>query len=1086
MKKIKFAAVAIALLLLNFAASAQSRRTISGSVLDSGQEPIIGAAVMFDGGKTGVVTDVDGNFSCQVAADSPVTLEVSCLGYISKKVNVPASQAKVTIYLAAAAVDLDGTVVVGYGSQKKGNLTGAITTVESKSLKDRSALDVAHMLQGSVPGLNITSASGRPGQSATLNIRGWNSINGGTPLVLIDGAEGDLQRVNPTDVESISVVKDASSAAIYGARASAGVILVTTKQGGDTDGKATVHYSGRFGFTAPTVSTDYETRGYYSVYLNNLFFSSYAGTPYATYTDADMEELWIRRNDVTENPARPWVVIDQRSGSDTYNYYANTDWYHVLYNDIKPTMSHNISFSGGSKRFKYLLSGAYNKEQGQFKQHPDIYNKYTLRSKMTFEVNKWIHVSNNTSYFKSGYDYPGVSGVNNEFANSTVHALASYPAQNPDGTSLYTTQYNGYQVMDGMMTYMDQDQHYNYDANDNISTTNEITVTPVKQIEIKANYTYQFNSTRNVNRSVNGTYSKVPGVVETLTTGKWENKLSETNSTHVYQSANVYATYDNIFAGAHHLKVTAGMNYETKYLKDVKAYGYNLMSDTLNDLDLVGTNADGERVTEVAGGQNEYATLGYFGRINYDYLEKYILEISGRYDGTSRFAADHRWGFFPSASVGWKISEEDFFSSIKDWWNLAKLRYSFGRLGNQQVGYYDYVRTISLGTQSYLFGGAKPTSATIAAPVASDLTWETSQQHNIGLDLGFFNNRLNFTGEAYIRDTKDMLTAGVALPSVYGASSPKMNSADLRTKGYELSLSWKDMFMLAGKPFEYEASVVFSDYISHITKYDNPEKSFAKSYYVGMTYGEIWGYHIDGIFANDADAAAYTVDQNIVNGIINSSAGTEKGLHAGDLKYADLNGNGKIDVGKNTADDAGDRRIIGNTQPRYNYGVNLGARWFGFDFSVFFQGIGHMDWYPGADARAFWGPYARPYMTFIPKDFHTQFWTEDNTDAYFPRPRGYVAMNTSRELGAVNDRYLQNIGYCRLKNLTFGYTLPTNFTRKAFIDGIRLYFTGENLFYMSPLKKHSAYVDPEMAMTNGNLRIYPWQKTFMFGIDLTF
>lgn len=1075
--------ISLAILLQAAVMQAQGQISINGRVLDADGLPVIGAAIFVEGSSNGTTSDVDGQFSLTVPSGG-TSLVASCLGYDDKKVALAANQSNVTIYLAESSTLLSETVVVGYGSQKKINLTGAITTVSSKDLQDRTALDVAHMLQGAVPGLNVTSASGRPGQSAALNIRGLNSINGGSPLVLIDGTEGDLQRVNPADVESISVVKDASSAAIYGARASAGVILVTTKGGSSADGKTTVRYSGRFGWTSPTTSTDYETRGYYSVYLNNLFFSSYAGTPYATYSEQDMVELYNRRYDVVEDPSRPWVVIDQRNGINTYNYYANTDWYHELFRDNKPTTSHSISFSGGTKKFKYLLSGSFNREEGVFRKHPDVYKKFTLRSKMSFEVNKWMSVSNNTSYFKSGYDYPGVSGVNNQFSNATAHALASYPVMNPDGTSIYTTQYNSYALMDGEAVILNQDKHYNNDNADNISTTTEITLTPLRQLQVKANYTYMFNNARNVNRSVNGEYSKTPGVIEVLNTGKWENKLYEVSNVHQYQSVNAYATYADTFAEAHNLKVTAGMNWEYKYLKDVKATGWNLLSDTLHDLNLVGTDSEGQRQTEVGGGQNEYATLGFFARVNYDYLEKYLFELTGRYDGSSRFAASHRWGFFPSASAGWKISSEPFFAPVKDWWNLAKLRFSYGRLGNQQVGYYDYIRTITTSTSSYLFGGSKPTVAAIGAPVASDLTWETVSQYNLGADFAFLDNRLNFSLEAYIRDTKDMLTAGIALPAVYGASSPKMNSADLRTKGIELTLSWRDAFKLLGETFNYGVTATFSDYLSKITKFDNPEKAFAKNYYVGMTYGEIWGYHIDGIFATDEEAKAWDVNQDIVNGIINTSAGAEKGLRAGDLKYADLDGNKVISTGKGTVNDPGDRRIIGNSQPRFNYGLTLNASWMGIDLSVFFQGIGKMDWYPAADARSFWGPFARPYMTFIPKNFHTMYWTEENPDAYFPRPRGYVAMNTSRELGAVNDRYLQNIGYCRLKNLTIGYSLPSNLLAKAKIDGLRFYFSGENLGVLSGI--HSDYIDPEMAMTNGNLRIYPWQKTFMFGIDLTF
>lgn len=976
---------------------------------------------------------------------------------------------------------MDEAVVVGYGTQKKVNLTGAISTVEASELANRATSTLGHMLQGSVPGLNVTMSSGRPGNSPSVNIRGMNSINGGSPLILIDGVEGSLDRVNPNDVESISVIKDASSSAVYGARASFGVILVTTKTGNNTDGKAKLSYSGKFGFTAPTTSTDYETRGYYSVYVNDLFMYNYNGSKYSHYTDADMEQLWARRNDKVEDPSRPWVIIDQRNGRDEYVYYANTDWYHYLFQDIKPTQTHNISFSGGNDRVKYYVSGSYYDEEGQFRENTDKFTRIDFRSKISFDVTDWLNISNNTSYFKSWYSYPGSSGVDTAFSLMTVHALASYPTRNPDGSSLYITSGSSSgNVMDGMLTALDKGLHKNNDDRDQISTTTEVTVTPFKGLEIKGNFTYTFYDYRAYNRFVNTTYSTYPGVIEELTTGsRFTDKLQEISNTHTFMQTNVYATYSKTFAEKHNLKVMAGFNWETKRLKDIRSEGYYLLSETLNDLNLVGVDAEGNKRMEVSGGQNEYAIAGVFARVNYDYKGKYLFEASGRYDGTSRFARASRWGFFPSASVGWKISEENFFSPVKDWFNYLKLRYSFGRLGNQQVGYYDYIREVNISDQTYLFGGSSlPIVANISAPVAGDLTWEVAQHQNVGVDMAFFNNRLAFTAEAYIRDTKDMLTDGIALPSVYGASSPKMNTADLRTSGYELSLSWKDMFMLAGRPFQYNVGFNFSDYTTVITKYDNPEYSFAMDYYEGMRVGDIWGYRTGGLFASDAEAAAYDVDQSSVNG------GQKDGPLGGDLKFLDLDGDKIISIGANSVKDPGDREIIGNSEPRFNYGINLGFSWCNFDVSIFIQGIGRMDWYPPSNCMAFWGPYARPYASLIPKDFHTMYWTEDNPDAYYPRPRGYIALGDNRALTVANDRYLQNIGYCRLKNVTVGYSLPQKWMKKIKADGIRIYFTGENLAYLSGLK--SDYIDPELAMTGGELRVYPWQKTFIFGIDINF
>ena len=1066
-------------LAVSFGAFAQ-KQTVQGVVTDS-TGPVIGAVVQSGGANA--VTDLDGAFSISVPSDA--VLEISALGYKTLRVPV-AGRTSIAITLEEDSFMLEDAVAIGYGTQKKTNLTGAVSVIKSEALQDRSALDVGHMLQGTVPGLNVTSGSGRPGQAATLNIRGWNSINGGSPLVLIDGVEGDIQYINPVDVDNISVIKDAAAAAIYGAKGSAGVVLVTTKSGSkEKDGRAKVTYSGRFGVTAPTTSTDYETRGYDSVYLNNLFWATYSpGTKYANYSDYDMEQLWARRGDVVENPARPWVVISQENGRDVYNYYANTDWYHVLYNDIKPTTSHSVSMSGGTKAVSYMVSGGYTYEQGMFKDNPDNYKRVNLRAKISFDVTDWLRIGSNTSYFNSSYFYPGQSGINNNFAKSTVHALASYPATNPDGSNVWATKYNGYQLMDGLLMILDAD-FFNQDNVDNISETVDFTLTPVKGLTIKGDYTYTLKYNRYLNRAVNGTYSQYPMEMVDKSDGVFIDKLTESANTNIYQAYNLYATYQNSIAAAHNFKIMAGVNYETRWIKDLGLVGYNLYSTTLNDQDLVGADPadpDGKKRMETSGGQNELKTAGYFTRINYDYKGRYLLELNARYDGSSRFLRGSRWVFSPSVSIGWRVSEEPFFEPLKTWWDNAKIRFSYGQLGNQQMSsYYPAIRTVSTdGKSSYLLGGANLPQASLSAPVSSGLTWERSIQSNLGIDMAFLGNRLEFSAEGYIRDTKDMLTAGEALPAVYGASSPKENVADLRTMGYEFTLGWRDSFNLGAKPFNYGASVVFSDYVSHITRFNNPEKLFAKTYWVGQKYGDIWGYHVDGLFATDEEAKSYDVDQSKVN----DAQIFPQGLFAGDMKFADLDGNHAIDKGEERVGKSGDWQVIGNSQPRYNYGVNLNASWNGFDLSVFFQGIGHMDWYPAADARSFWFLYARPYQTFIPKNFLNDCWSEENPNAYYPRPRGYVAMNANRPLGVANDRYLQNIGYLRLKNLVFGYTLPEKLTKKASIAKLRFYFTGENLFYLAP-GLHGNFVDPEMAMTGGNLRLYPWQKSFIFGIDIT-
>lgn len=386
------------------------RRTVSGKVLDALQEPLIGVSIVIDGTAQGSITDVDGAFELQIPAGG-ATLNFSYVGYLTEKVKVKPGQKNIVVYMQEDAIMLDEAVVIGYGTQKKVNLTGAVATVGSEKLENRATQSLANMLQGSVAGLNVTTSSGVPGSSPSINVRGTTSINSAGPLVLIDGAVGELDRVNPNDVESISVIKDASAAAVYGARAAFGVILITTKSGSAQDGKATVRYSGRLGWQAPTTTTDYETTGYWSVYTVNTFWRAKNGTNYVDYTDYDMQQLLARVNDKTENPDRPWVVEDTRNGRRQWVYYGNYDWWHMMYNDRRPTQQHSISLSGGTKDVKYLVSGAYDYQKGILNMNPDIYRKYNLRSKIDFTINRYATLSNNTSFYGSQYTFQGNGSI---------------------------------------------------------------------------------------------------------------------------------------------------------------------------------------------------------------------------------------------------------------------------------------------------------------------------------------------------------------------------------------------------------------------------------------------------------------------------------------------------------------------------------------------------------------------------------------------------------------------------------------------------------------------------------------------------
>ncbi len=1123
-----FTRLMLVLAILLSTTSAAFAREVKGNVVDSTDEPLIGVSVTAGQNKTGVSTDIDGNFTITVP-NGPVTLKFSYVGYNEQTVNVAANQSEIKVVLQESSTMLEETVVIGYGVQKKVNLTGAVTSVDGAQLENRPAVSVSNMLQGAVAGLNVTTSSGVPGQSASVNVRGQTSINGGSPLVMIDGAIGELDSVNPNDVESISVIKDASAAAVYGARAAYGVILITTKSGQAKDGNATVRFNGRAGWDEPTTPTDFISQGYWSVYWVNKFWTAQGQAPYCDYNEHDMQELLARVNDKTEHPDRPWVVEEERNGRRQWVYYGNYDRYHMMFRDKRPTQQYNISFSGGKDKFRYFLSGGIDLRDGMLRQNPDKYRKYNMRSKIDFDVNKYVNISNNTSFYGSSYSYLGNGSIEDTFAYSARHGLSCFPFKNPDGSWLGDTPYLGYRIGNGRHIIAADNTHRNTDRKTDFNNTFRMTVTPIEQLSIVGDFTYRFYQTRNTNRSNNIVMREYPdGPDVVYNSGAGQNHLAETMATRHYYSVNAFATYKDTFADAHNVSVMGGFNYEKYTYKRVGVDAFNITSETLDDVSLIGPNAEGVLQTEVTGGQNEYALEGVFGRANYDYKGKYLAEFSCRYDGTSRFGKGHRWGFFPSASVGWRMSEENFFAPIRQTVNNLKIRLSYGHLGNQQTSsYYNFIRLVStkdFANFNFGTGGSAGKYTSLDAPIAGDLTWETAKQWDLGLDFSMFNSRLNFTGDIYRRDTDNMLTDGVELPAVYGASVPKMNIANMRTDGYELGINWNDSFTLFNNKFTYNVGFNLSQYKSTITKFQNDNKLIS-DYYEGQVLGEIWGYSMaDRYFASDEEAAEYASKIDLSQVL----SGTPGGWKQGDCIFLDTNGDGIVNNGRDdmvrwhgqyyTSDDgdiynealkhinddknspdyaekvpansvynSGDRKIIGNSLPRLQYGFTAGFQYFGFDASVFFQGTGNHNWYPQGQSMPFWGCYAYGYLSYIPTDFPDKVWSEDNPNAYFPRPMERLA--NTYYLKHVNDRYLQNMRYLRLKNVTVGYTLPQNWTRKAKIEKLRVYFTGENLHYWSALKKNSKYVDPEAAYNRSNNDLnnafYPWSRTFMFGLDIT-
>ena len=1082
---------------------ASSPASVSGVVMDENGDPLIGASIRVKGTKQGFISDFDGCFHL-TDVRFPATLVVSYIGYNDQEVAVSGNESSVKVVFTSAMNVLDEVVVVGYGTQKRVNLTGSVSVVDGKDLNQRPVTNTAVALQGADPSLVVTNGNGSiEGSEVDINIRGKLSLNSGSPLVLVDGVEGSLSLVNPNDIESISVLKDASACAIYGAKASAGVILINTKSG-SAEGKASINYNGRYSISQNTTSTDFITCAYDYITMTNAFNQVFQGNNAWEYTDEQIQMMYDRRNDKVENPERPWVIPDE-TGKYTYLYLGNFDWYGYLFKRTRPETEHNVSVKGGNSKVNYYVSGRYLYREGLFNQGAeDKYNGFSFRAKVNAEVTSWLHYSTNIAFERSNYAYGGYweqdgqSGLNSTgiLWNVTQNVGPFYVPFNPDGTVNIQP---GYMYGATSPLFSGRGGVWMNSDNSNSRTKNALTMTNrlvfniFKGFNFTADYTYRRNDNLGSYRSLptancydNANKRMYSG--NGLTGGFFSNGsvYDFYQESRYYQDGHVvngFFSFDRTF-GKHSLGATLGANFDDYRSSTLTVNQKGSLSDELAYINL----ASATEISTLNESNSAYRTLGVFGRLNYNYADKYLVEFSGRYDGTSRFPKGHRWGFFPSASAGWRISEEPFWSPIKGFWNKAKIRASYGTLGNQQVSNYYYFDTISLSNKSYTFNGSESAkAATMSNPVSDALTWETVISYNLGLDLGFLKDRLNISADAYIRDTENMLTTSMTLPNVYGASAPKENAADLRTKGYEIAVSWHDSFRLAGKPFSYNLTGTLGDNITKITRYNNPEKLLTDKY-EGMTLGEIWGYHVIGLFESDeeADAWASQYDLTVVNKAELACKAPYNKVMAGDMQFANLDGDAHmkgdktaISNGSNTLDDPGDRMVIGNSLPRYRYSFKGDFSWMGFDFSMFLQGVGKCDWYPDANCVYFWGPYSYRRATFISKDLQGNCWSEDNTSGYFPRQRAQLVKNS-----VVNDRYLQDASYLRLKNLTLGYTIPLK-TRA--IQRARVYFSGENLGYISPMKKYCKTVDPEAATTSayGDC-LYPYSKTMTVGIDITF
>lgn len=1040
----------------------QKNGKITGLIVDAKGETIIGANVLQEGTTNGTITDIDGNFTLEDVPQN-ATLVISYIGYSTQKIKLN-GQNTVKIVLHEDSETLDEVVVVGYGVQKKANLSGAVGTTSGKILANRPVTNVGQALQGAVGNLNITNGSGQANSAPKFNIRGETSITGGEPLILVDNVPvtaDEFSRLNAQDIDNISVLKDASSAAIYGARASFGVILVTTKKGEGE--KLRINYSGNVSVNNLTNLPDLILDPYTVANWKNI-----AGKGWYNFFDEECLDYAKKRS---ADPSLPVAYLSSAK-PETWQYLGSTNWFDEAYKKNSVSHSHNINISGSTEKVRYYFSAEYYNNNGILKVGSDKYNRYNMRNKLDYKITNWLEMGTNIAYTYYTNNEPynfscGDEDDNTMFFHNLNRTSTLDVPKNEDGT--WTDRGAG---IIGRLAEGGRSET----KSGNFQGTFSLTLNLIKDIlTVKGNATYKKKTLRNHNWDVPVWAKTGPNAEPTLTshdpftTNPFSNKYSITEDYIVYD---VFANFNKKFAKFHDVSIVAGFNQEEYSYDKFLAGRDKLISTSLPSHQL----ATGEKTTSEK--LESWALRGAFYRLNYTFKNKYIVETNGRYDGSSRFPKNDRFGFFPSVSAAWVISEEKFFEPLRSGVDFVKLRGSYGALGNQNVGAYEYIPFMTTETLKYLLDGDLPVGVNVPGLVSPVLTWENVKTINGGIDLTFLSSRLNASFDIYRRDTEGMLAKGQTLPNVLGTDMPKENAANMRTKGWEMSVSWRDGFNLNGKPFNYNAKFILADNHATITKYANPTRSLnnydetdlnKREYYEGQEIGEIWGLTTLGFFQSQEEINGHADQSQVM------AYPSQRPVEPGDLKFADLNGDGYINSGKWTVDDPGDYKKIGNTTPRYNFSLDLSADWNNFDIRAFFQGVGKRDWYPNGGNHYYWGMYAQPWTNVL--ESNMDHWTPDNRNATYPRPKSYIA-ESKKELGAPQTKYLQSAAYCRLKNLTVGYTIPNALIARSGITNLRVYFSGENLFTIKSLPKQ---IDPEGL--NGS--IYPFHRTFSFGINLS-
>ena len=1069
-------------------ATAAQQQPVKGTIVDVNGNPVPGASVMIPGTTTGTVTQVDGTFSLNVAEGTAV--EVGCLGYTTVKVN---AKNGMKIVLKEDALMLSDVVVVGYGTQKKANLTGAVATVDvNKTLEARSTADLGKALQGAVPGLTVLNTSGKIGAEPTVVIRGVGTLSNSatsTPLYVVDGVPIDnISYLNTQDIESISVLKDASSSSIYGTRAAFGVVLITTKSAKTTE-HIQVNYTNNFGWSQATTLPDYPTV-LEQIYALNQVNHRYGldSELFGMYLDRD---AYIKAAEAWQNKHGGKSGYREMVEGDDYipgvGYVADWDVAGIMFNNAAPSQNHTISVQGNVGKTNYYMSFGYDKEQGLMNFNPDKLKKYNATVNVTTQVNDWIQIGARVNYVNKDYEdctdalrqgsyqylwrWGSFFGPWGYFSNGlTGRNAISYRTQAGEG----------------------------WTKTDNLRIGGFTKINIVKGLTLNADFTYLQNNMRykQVNLPVHmmNTWSITPSETTMSTTTFIDARRSYTRG----YNTNIYGNYELSIAGKHNFNIMAGFNADESEYEYLRGTYNNILDTNLPEISLT---FDSENKNIFGHNHSETGSAGFFGRINYNYKDRILLELNGRYDGSSKFPENNRWAFFPSASAGWRISEEPFFAPVKSVVNNAKIRASYGEIGNQEVGSNMYIATIARqGSNVNWLGTGSTKMDTFGMPkmVSSTLSWETLATTNFGIDLGFLNGELNATFDWFQRDTKNMLAPGQTMPQVLGASAAYENAGTLRSRGWEITIDWHHNFNGAN----VYAIANLADYKTVIKEWNN-DSMLLNSNYSGKRYGDIWGFETDRYFeASDFvgkdEKGNYIPAEGVASQV---KLQTGKFIYGpGDIKFVDQNGDNEINGGKGTVDDHGDLVVIGNTEPRYQYSLRIGGDWKGFDLDLYFQGVGK---------RSMWtqSAFVMPFMRGADALYKSQTSYITNEDAEkgiidqnatYPRlTQGGAAKGTVSVLenGSTNfypqSKYLVNMAYLRLKNITIGYTLPAQLTQKVKISKVRVYGSIYNAFdIIDHTKKYG--IDPEMNKGEGKLadgtwgRTDPMLRTYSCGIQITF